>query len=155
MNGSDRKCTNRRILAIALLCAGSVAGQSGTRLYVQRFDNDNDDSLREQTIRLLKNHKGITIVANTNGADRILTGTNQTYVKGYLSRNPRVRYRNGDSRPVYGGYLSVELKDQQDETVWSYLVTPSRFGSEDIDKNLAGQIVNKLLQFLTNAGNAP
>lgn len=94
------------------------------------------------------------MASSVDNADRVLTGTDQTYIKGYLARNPRVRYKNSDSRPVFGGYVSVELKDRQDETVWSYLVTPRRFGPEDLSKNLAGQIVNKLVEFLANPTKA-
>ena len=84
----------------------------------------------------------------------MLTAIDQTYVKGYLGRNPRVRYKNSDSRPVFGGYVSVELKDKEDQTVWSHLVTPRRFGPDDVGKNLAGQIVSKLLEFLANPAKA-
>lgn len=146
----------RGALVVAALLSASVArSQSVTRLYVQPFDGKSGDPFRQAAIKLLKDKKNITIVASEAAADRVLSGTNQTYVKGYLSRNPRVRYRNSDSRPVYAGYLSVELKDRQDEIVWSYLVTPARFGPEDINKNLAEQIVNKLLQFFANPGKVP
>jgi hypothetical protein len=135
------------------LWAGTLPGQSISRIYVEPFGN-NQDSLQEETIRLLKSRKDVQVASSVDNADRVLTGTDQTYIKGYLARNPRVRYKNSDSRPVFGGYVSVELKDRQDETVWSYLVTPRRFGPEDLSKNLAGQIVNKLVEFLANPTKA-
>ena len=143
-------------LPVWILCVqAGLFGQTVTRIYVESFAANGGDSLREELIKLLKGQKEVSVVGASGAADRILSGTNRTYIKGYLSRNPRVRYRNGDSRPIYGGFVSVELKDQQDETVWSYLVTPARFGSEDINKNLGDQIVNKLLQFLANPTKAP
>lgn len=141
-------------MVLAAYLAGILSGQSIARIYVEPFANK-QDSLREETIRLLKSRKDIQVVSSVDDADKVLTGTDQTYIKGYLARNPRVRYKNSDSRPVFGGYVSVELKDRQDETLWSYLVTPRRFGPEDLSKNLAGQIVDKLLDFLANPGKAP
>jgi hypothetical protein len=144
-----------RVAVWILFTQAGVFGQTAIRIYVEPFASNTGDSLREALIKLLKGQKEVSVAAAPGAADRVLTGTNRTYIKGYLSRNPRVRYRNGDSRPVYAGYVSVELKDQQDETVWSYLVTPARFGSEDISKNLGDQIVSKLLQFLANPTKAP
>src|SRR5262245_17527423 len=91
----------------AVLSVSGVNAQAVTRIYVESFGSKAGDALREETIKLLKNQKGISVVASERSADRVLSGTSQTYVKGYLSRNPRVRYRNSDSRPVYGGYLSA------------------------------------------------
>ena len=127
------------------------AGGPVIRIYVEPFGNKSGGGLRDETIKLLRNQKELIVVTSAADADRVLTGTNETYIKGYLARNPRLRYRNSDSRPVFGGYVSIELKDKQDETVWSYLVTPRRFGNEDINKNLADQIVEKLTQFLASA----
>jgi len=156
MDRRDRGWPGSTALVIAvLLSACALTGQSVTRVYVQPFGSSSGDGVREETIKLLKGQKAIRVAASEAGADRVLTGSDRTYVKGYLSRNPRVRYRNGDSRPVYGGYLSVELKDPHDETVWSYLFTPTRHGPEDINKNLASQIVNNLLQFLASPSNTP
>jgi len=143
------------VAGFILVAQGIVTGQTVTHLYVEPFGSKTPDPLREETIKLLKSQKEVLMVPTEASADRVLSGTNQTYIKGYIARNPRVRYRNGDSRPIYGGYLSVELKDQHDETVWSYLVTPARFGAEDINKNLAEQVVDKLVQFLKNPAKTP
>ncbi len=141
-------------MILAAILAGTADAQSILRIYVEPFGNQ-QDALREETIRLLKNRKDVQVASTAGDADRVLTGTDQTFIKGYLGRNPRLRYKNSDSRPVFGGYVSVELKDKQDETVWSYLVTPRRFGPEDLSKNIAGQIVSKLLDFLANPTKAP
>src|ERR1051325_1717813 len=110
------------LMCIAVLVCGNRLEGASLTLYVEPLRNEANDALREEMISLLRNQKAISVTDRPADADRVLAGTNQTYVKGYLSRNPRVRYRNSDSRPVYGGYFSVELKDQQGETVWSYLV---------------------------------
>jgi hypothetical protein len=145
----------RRLLFNALLSVSALTGQSVTRIYVEPFISKSTDTFRVETIKLLKTQKGIEVVADIANADRVLAGSDQTYIKGYLSRNPRVRYRNSDSRPVYGGYVSVELKDRHEDTVWSYLATPRRFGPEEIGRNMAGQIVSKLQEFLMTPSKGP
>ncbi len=100
--------------------------------------------MRAAVINLLKKNRSVTVTDNASSAELTVSGSGETYVKGYLGTNPRVRYLNSDARPIYGGFLSLELKNREHDTVWSYLVTPRRFGSEDINRNLAGQIVRKL-----------
>jgi hypothetical protein len=100
-------------------------------------DNPGASSLRTELVRLL---------AKNSSADFVIAGTGETFIKGYLATNPRVRYLNSDARPVYGGYLSLELKNSDHETVWSYLVTPRRFGPANINHDLASQMVRKLTE---------
>jgi hypothetical protein len=122
------------------------------RLYVNAIQSKGGDiSLRDALIDGLKKEKSIVIVSSVAQAELVLDGFGETFIKGYLGRNHRVRYRNSDSQPIYGGYLSVELKDKNDDTVWSNLVTPSRFGSGDIGKDLAGQVVSRLAEFLASS----
>jgi hypothetical protein len=99
-----------------------------------------------ELIRQLGKETGIIFASDPASADFVISGMGETYIRGYLSSNPRVRYLNSDARPVYGGYLSIELKNQEGETVWSYLVTPRRFGPEDINQNLAGQMARRLAE---------
>ena len=97
-------------------------------------------------VKSLGKESGIVLAANGSQADYTLTGTGETFIRGYIGTNPRVRYLNSDAKPVYGGYLSVELKSPGRDTVWSYLVTPRRMGPEDIGRNLVGQVIPKLLE---------
>jgi hypothetical protein len=128
------------LLAGCHLCAATV-----TRVFVDSFgDKPGASSLRAEVVTLLGKQSSVTIVNSAPQADLILSGSGQTYIKGYVGTNPRVRYVNSDARPVYGGYLSVELKNHAHDTVWSYLVTPSRFGAEDINRNLARQVVQRI-----------
>jgi phosphate transport system substrate-binding protein len=55
--------------------------------------------------------------------------------------------------PIYTGYLSVELRSKQGETIWSYLVTPPE-ASQDVSEDLSQQIVKKLAEALEQ-GEAP
>jgi hypothetical protein len=102
--------------------------------------------LRSELVRLLGKEHRVTLVSDAASADFVISGEGETYIKGYIGTNPRVRYLNGDARPVYGGFLSVEVKNRDRETIWSYLVTARRLGSRDIDRNLADQLVRKLVR---------
>ncbi len=105
------------------------------------------EALRNSLISELRKAHRVTVVTAPQDADAVLGGTGETWVRGYYSLNPRVR-NVSDAHPIYGGYLSVELKGRQNETLWSYLVTPNRSGFDDIGRNLAGQIVRKLVEAL-------
>ena len=126
-----------------MVSTGVSTGQSGDRR-VRRTQATLQTALMELIQKQDLPH--ITVADDVTKADFIVSGTGETYIKGYLGTNPRVRYLNSEAQPVYGGYLSVELKNPEHETVWSYLVTPRRFGPEDVNRNLAGQIVNRLAQ---------
>jgi hypothetical protein len=110
--------------------------------------------LRDQIVKLLGKERALVLTADPSSADLTLGGSGETYIKGYLAENPRVRYLNSDAKPVYGGYLSVELKGRDKETIWSYLVTPRRFGPEDINRNLAGQMARKLIEAIHERSKA-
>src|ERR1700733_8086856 len=101
--------------------------------------------LRNELVRLLEKEHQVTLVDDAASADFVVSGEGETYIKGYIGTNPRVRYLNSDARPVYGGFLSVEVKNRDHDTIWSYLVTPRRLGSEDINRNLTGRLVRKLV----------
>src|SRR6266542_1222488 len=125
----------RRVMLLAVLAgvvaSGTAAGQARTRVFVEPFENQGGPALREAVIKLLSEQKAIVLVNTEADADRVLAGEGETHIKGYLSQNPRVRYVNRDSRPVYKGFLSVELRDKHHEPLWSYLATPRRYGAED------------------------
>jgi hypothetical protein len=122
------------------------------RIYVEPFAaKPGAEALRAELIAELiaisgKSHR-IAVVKSPSEADAVLGGTGESWIRGYYSLNPRVR-STADAHPIYGGYLSVELKGRQSETLWSYLVTPRRSGPEDIDRNLASQMVRRLVEAL-------
>lgn len=129
------------LLGLPAWCAAGTA-----RIFVEPFaDKTGAAPLRSELINLLRKGRGVEVVDASATADFILSGSGETYIKGYVGTNPRVRYLNSDAKPVYGGFLSVELKNREHDPVWSYLVTPRRFGSDDINRNLASQIVHKLI----------
>lgn len=148
----------RVILACVTIAAASVGSlpleppafaSEVVRIYVEPLTSRGGDiPLREALVARLRKERTIAVVGSVAEADRVISGFGETFIKGYIGRNHRVRYKNNDARPIYGGYLSVELKDKDDETVWSNLVTPSRLGRQPIAADLSGQLVERLLLFL-------
>jgi len=117
------------------------------RLFVASFGERPDASaLRNNVAALLARSHAVTVVNKPEDADAVLAGTGEVWVKGHYSLNPRQREVTADSQPIYGGYLSVELKGKDDETLWSYLVTPHPHVTGDIHRDLAGRVVKKLLE---------
>ena len=128
------------LLGFHAWCAGG-----GVRIFIEPFANKAGAAeLRSELITLLRKQRGLLLVDDAGSADFVLSGSGETYIKGYVGSNPRVRYINSDAKAVYGGFLSVELKNREHDPVWSYLATPRRLGSDEINRNLAGQIVHKL-----------
>lgn len=84
-------------------------------------------------------------------ADGILTGHGDTWLKGYYSLNPRAGPSPANGQPVYGGYVSVELKDRAGATLWSYLATPHS-GSKNIAHDLSKDVVKHLVNSYSEQG---
>jgi hypothetical protein len=132
--------------AIVILLGVHGLAASPSRVFVEPLGTKSGAvELRNELLRLLEKEDRITLVSDTTSADFVVSGEGETYIRGYVGTNPRVRYLNGDARPVYGGFLSVEVKNREHDPIWSYLVTPRRLGSEDINRNLTGQLVRKLV----------
>jgi hypothetical protein len=91
-------------------------------------------------------------VADSAGqADATLTGRGDTWLKGYYSLNPRAGTSPANGEPVYGGYVSVELKDHAGVTLWSYLATPHS-GSKNIAHDLSKDVVRHLVTSYSEQG---
>jgi hypothetical protein len=99
----------------------------------------------------LRRDHSIEIVTDPNGADAILKTNSEVWVKAYISVSPR---SPGNKYPVYGGFLSAQLTGKGGDTLWSYLVTPSRYASSGVEHDLADQLARKLLSALHEAAPA-
>lgn len=148
-----------RAVGIVGCCAAWIvighAGQLGLSLqqiksvYVDSFGaKPGAKELRASLIAALEKSHKVKVAATPGQADAVLGGSGETWIRGYYSLNPRVRYVTSDAHAVYDGFLSVELKSPHEETLWSYLVTPRHFGQERIDRNLADQMAKKILAAL-------
>jgi phosphate transport system substrate-binding protein len=119
------------------------------RVYVEAFATKaGAEKLREDVTGELKKLRSVSVVPDESNADLILGGGGEVWIKGYRSFSPRSHMKlptNGT--PLYGGYLSVELKNKSGVTVWSYLVTPAT-ASEDISRDLSKRIAKHLAEAL-------
>jgi phosphate transport system substrate-binding protein len=150
---------NRSVTAsifLSLLFAVSLIGQAQTvdalsqvkKIYVDAFDGKPDAAvMRQRFIDSLRKTSSVEIVADKAQADAILKARGETWVRANISVNPR----SSTSYPVYGGFLSAQLIGKDQEPLWSYLVTPSKYPSSGIHQDLADQLARKLLAALHDA----
>jgi hypothetical protein len=141
--------------------AGSRAGGAQTavklaqvkKVYVGSLgDKKGAAELREELTKRLKGNQAVQVVATAADADAVLTGSGETWVKGYYSTSPRPsRYAQS---AIYGGTLSVEVKGKDNGTLWSYQVTPSKFTWSSVTQDLADQMVKKFVKALQVSATA-
>jgi phosphate transport system substrate-binding protein len=119
------------------------------RLFVEAFATKSGaEELRQDVTAELRKLNSVSIVADESTADLILGGGGEIWIRGYRSFSPRSHMKlptNGT--PIYGGYLSVELRDKQGVTLWSYLATPGT-ASGDVSKDLSKRIAKNLAEAL-------
>ncbi|HUB79087.1 MAG TPA: phosphate ABC transporter substrate-binding protein PstS [Bryobacteraceae bacterium] len=141
-----------------LVCGWALAASTpaaGRRLFVEPFaTKTSPDKLRRYVISELSKFPSVSLVDGKSGADEILGGGGEIWVKGYRSLNPRSGRLPSDGTPIYGGYLSVELRNPDGEVVWSYLATPGNDGG-DISKDLAKRIAKHVAAALEEAPAPP
>jgi len=137
---------------VAPAFAWQTAHSGPARLYIETFATTADaDKLREDLTAELRKTESVMLVADEASADLILGGGGEIWIRGYRSFSPRSHMKlptNGT--PIYGGYLSVELRNRQGVTVWSYLATPGA-AADDVSKDLAKQIAKHLPEGLKQA----
>jgi phosphate transport system substrate-binding protein len=64
----------------------------------------------------------------------IEAGTGRPRLTGHILLSPR---SHSLSQPIFDGFLSVEIVGQNNDTLWSYLVSPSKFAWNGITADLA------------------
>jgi phosphate transport system substrate-binding protein len=97
--------------------------------------------VRSHLVRRLQKTHGIQIVDKQNEADAIAKGTGQIWETGSISLSPR---SHSSTQSTLEGFLSIELIGRNNQTLWSYLVTPSKFPWGGIADDLARQLATRL-----------
>jgi phosphate ABC transporter phosphate-binding protein len=152
----------RFIVCLALCCgiAGpALAWQTGPippgrRIYVEPFaTREGSEKFREGIVSELRKMKSVSLAADESSADEILGGGGEVWIKGYRSHNPQLGKVAPNGTPIYTGFLSIELRDKNGQTLWSYLATPPA-ASGDVSKDLSLLIAKKLNEALEQ-GEAP
>jgi phosphate ABC transporter phosphate-binding protein len=124
------------------------------RIYVEPFAiRAGSEKFREDVISELRKLSSVSLAADESSADAILGGGGEVWIKGYRSHNPQLGKVSPNGTPIYTGFLSMELRDKNGQTLWSYLATPPA-ASEDVSKDLSTLIVKKLVEGLEQ-GEAP
>lgn len=149
----ELSCKSRTLLCRFLLAACfapvAVRAQSAEKLsqvkkvYVESLGQERSaGETRSHLIRHLDKSRALQVTQNLDEADAVLKGTAQIWTTGYI--NPGV-HSHTLSEPTYSGYLSAELVGKGGQTLWSYLVTPSKFPLGGIPDDLAAQLASRLL----------
>jgi len=142
-----------RLTCCCALAGATLAWQTGQpvairRLYVEPFVTKvGAEELREGVIAELRKTTSVSLISSPSGADAILGGGGEIWIKGYRSLNPRSGRSPSNGTPVYAGYLSVELRNAKGETIWSYLATPGS-APEDVAKDLSKRIAKHVAEAL-------
>ena len=164
MNGTTR-VLQKWLALLVMIFAGAVGADGGAgvggaqtavklaqvkKVYVGSLgEKKGAAELQAEMVKRLKENHAVQVVGTAAEADAVLTGTGETWVKGYYSTSPRPsRYAQST---IYGGTLSVEVKGKDNETLWSYLVTPSKFTWGSVTQDLADQMVKKLVKALQDS----
>jgi hypothetical protein len=144
MNGTKRFCVVLCLVLTALISrtfgqsAHSAAGVE--RVYVGSFgSNPGTAYLLTKLLLKLAKARTILIVDEPVNADAVLKGTAAMWLVGYYSSNPRIRYRNSASVPVYDVKMTVELEDKQGRRLWSGKLKPRFWGSQYVSDNVVNQ----------------
>jgi phosphate transport system substrate-binding protein len=124
------------------------------RIYVEPFaTREGSEKFREDILSELRRIKSVSRAVDESSADEILGGGGEVWIKGYRSHNPQLGKVAPNGTPIYTGFLSIELRDKNGQTLWSYLATPPA-ASGDLSKDLSVLIAKKLSEALEQ-GEAP
>jgi hypothetical protein len=156
-------CTFRLTVSFAFCCSmfGSAlalqtapANQIRQRIYVEPFaTREGSEKFRQDVIAELRKLNSVLLAGDESSADTILGGGGEIWIKGYRSHNPQLGKVPPNGTPIYTGFLSIELRDRNGQTLWSYLATPPAV-SGDVSRDISTLIVKKLVEVLEQ-GQAP
>jgi phosphate ABC transporter phosphate-binding protein len=142
----------RLTIRLALCCTivGTALASQTTgphrvrRIYVEPFVTQSGaEEFRQSVIAELRKVGSVSLASDEASADAILGGGGEVWIKGYRSHSPRLGKFSPNGAAVYTGFLSVELRDTNGQTLWSYLATPPAV-SGDVAKDLSARIVTNL-----------
>lgn len=141
-----------RCLLAASAFAWQATDHGAKRLYVEPFATKSGaEELRDDLTAELRKLGSFSLVPDEANADFVLGGGGEIWIRGYRSFSPRSHMKMpSNGTPIYGGYLSVELRNKQGVTVWSYLATPGA-ASEDASKDISKRIAKHLAEALTES----
>jgi phosphate transport system substrate-binding protein len=149
----------RAVVAVIMAAAIAASAQSAEKLsqvrnlYVEPFGQDKSAiEMRSQIIRRLEKTREFKVVNAPAAADAVMKATEQIWTVGHVALSPHLQNTN---QPMLEGFLSAEIVGSHNQTLWSYLVTPSRFVWGGIASDLARQLVSRLAADVNTQGSSP
>jgi phosphate ABC transporter phosphate-binding protein len=138
------------LVAVVVCCLGAGAQRVDSlsrvkTLYVDSFSGGDEAAhLRSSLIHRLAKDGRFSLVQSAKGADAVVNGTGQIWIRGFITINPR--NPSTDRQAVYSGYLSLEVVGSDGQPLWSWLVSPGRLTWNNIVDELADRGADKLLE---------
>ena len=139
----------------AVVCASQCAfgnatnGAHAVKVFVGSLGPAGDAIyLRQKLILSLQKSHQIVVVDNPDSADLLVLGSAAIRIVGYYNSNPRIRYRNIASVPVYDARMEIELKDGQGRSHWSGKLKPRFWGSQHVSDNVVNQAAQHVVEVL-------
>jgi phosphate transport system substrate-binding protein len=115
------------------------------KIYVEPLGHGKTgDEFRDRMILRLRKDSGLEVVGDPKLADAVIRGTSQIWITGYISSNPRTP--SAARHAVYSGYVSARVVGENNQTLWSYLVTPSKFPWGGIVHDMADALAARFLE---------
>jgi phosphate transport system substrate-binding protein len=99
-------------------------------------------ALGKRITEQLERSGSLRVVSDPAAADAVLHTSGNIWVTGTVSPNLR---SNTSHEVNYQGNLSAELISRDRQTLWSYMVTPSRFRTTSVADDLADQLAARLV----------
>lgn len=128
------------------VCGGLAQGAQGlSGIHSIHVEFSPDSSRIEETRARIDEQLGksrLQIVKEVASADAVLRVTSNVWATGTISASPR---SNSTRTTNYQGYLSAELIGKDNQTLWSYMVTPTHLRTESFTDDLADQLVSRLV----------
>lgn len=136
-------------LAPAALAADALAAVKSVHIESLGAKPGSADLVKDLT-RELQKTAGLRLAKAGEPANAAVRGDGEIWIRGYLSLNPRAGSGPGRGAPIYGGYLSVELRDGANAVLWSYLATVHT-GATDAARDLSRQVAKALKMAIAKA----
>ena len=140
--GASALCTLLLLLAVAGSSNAQSLGTVHTIFVAPVEASGYSTALGKRLIEQLQRSGSVRVVSDPAAADAVLHATGNIWISGTVS--PSV-HSNTTHEVNYQGNLSAELIGRDRQTLWSYMVTPSRFRSADITDDLADQLAARLV----------
>lgn len=123
--------------------------QAGLKVFVGSLGQTTDAVyLRDKLIVRLEKSNTVLVVDDPRTADLLVVGSAAMRIVGYYNSNPRIRYRNATSVPVYDAKMSLVLKDTQGRVLWSGILKPRFWGSQYVSDNIVNQAAHHVVEEL-------